>query len=61
MFTARKTKRKTNQNLRGLAMKILKFAVKPKSSIQQHLWDILALKNKIYISKELSPITQSLT
>ena len=42
-------------------MKILKFAVKPKSSIQQHLWDILALKNKIYISKELSPITQSLT
>ena len=42
-------------------MKILKFAVKPKSSIQQHLWDILALKNKIYISKELSPISQSLT
>ena len=42
-------------------MKILKFAVKPKSSIQQHFWDILALKNKIYISKELSPISQSLT
>ena len=52
-FTARK--------LRGFALKLLRIlGFKPKSSIEQHFYDILKLKNNVYSSEELPPRRKAL-